>query len=308
MDVNGDLYVLELKRGRTPREVVAQTIDYGYWLRDLDSEGVLEVFTKHNEGAFFDEAFRERFDQDPPEELNEGHHLIVVASELDASTERMVDYVGDYGVPINVVFFQHFRDGDREYLGRSWLSDPVEVEGRGTKAKAPGTRKTRAPWNGQDFYVAFGEDDDPKHDRRRWEDAVKYGFVSAGGGLWFSRTLEQLFPGARIFVCIPKRGYVGVGIVKETSQRVSDFKVEVDGAVVPILEAPLTAQAMSRGSEDSEKSEYVVRVEWIKTLPREKAIWEKGMYANQNSATKLRNQFTLERLVEAFDLDRQDDA
>jgi hypothetical protein len=136
MDVNGDLYALELKRGRTPREVVAQTIDYGYWLRDLDSEGVLEVFAKHNDGSSFDDAFRERFDQEPPEELNEGHHLIVVASEMDASTERIVDYVGDYGVPINVVFFQHFRDGDREYLGRSWLSDPVEVEGRGRRSQA----------------------------------------------------------------------------------------------------------------------------------------------------------------------------
>lgn len=307
MDVNGDLYALELKRGRTPREVVAQTIDYGYWLRDLDSESVREVFDKHNPGSSFDLAFRERFDQDPPEELNEHHHLIVVASELDASTERIVDYVGDYGVPINVVFFQHFRDGDREYLGRSWLSDPVEVEGREPKAKTGGSRKARTPWNGQDFYVAFGEDDDPTRDRRRWEDAVRYGFVSAGGGLWFSRTLEQLFPGARVFVCIPKTGYVGVGVVRETSQRVSDFKVELEGQMMPILEAPLTAQAMGKGSDDPEKSEYVVRVDWIKTLPREDAIWEKGMYANQNSATKLRHSFTLERLIDAFGLEAAQD-
>jgi hypothetical protein len=306
MDVNGDLYAIELKRGRTPREVVAQTIDYGYWLRDLDSEGLVEVFDKYNTGKSFDAAFRDRFDQDPPDELNESHHLIVVASELDASTERIVDYISDYGVPINVVFFQHFHDGDREYLARSWLSDPEEVETRAGKTRPAGARKPRPPWNKQDFYVAFGESDDPNHDRRRWEDAVKYGFISAGGGLWFSRTLEQLFPGARVFVYIPKTGYVGVGTVTETSQRVRDFKVEVDGKVVPILEAPLVAKQLGKGADDPEKSEYLVRVEWIKTLSREEAIREKGLFANQNSAAKLRHQYTLERLVEAFDLDQED--
>jgi hypothetical protein len=306
MDFNGDLYAIELKRGRTPREVVAQTIDYGYWLRELDTNGVRETFEKHNPGGSFDEAYRNRFDQDAPDELNESHHLIVVASQLDASTERIVDYVSDYGVPINVVFFQHFHDGEREYLARSWLSDPEEVESRAPRGGPAGPRKPRAPWNKQDFYVSFGESDDPAHDRRRWEDAVKYGFVTAGGGRWFSRTLEQLFPGARVFVYIPKAGYVGVGMVTETSQRVRDFKVEVDSKTVPILEAPLVARQMGKGADDPELSEYLVRVDWIKTLPREQAIREKGMFANQNSATKLRHQPTLERLIEVFNLDREE--
>lgn len=44
-----------------------------------------------------------------------------------------------------------------------------------------------------------------------------------------------------------------------------------------------------------------------KTLPKEKAIWEKGMFANQNTVVRLRDSFTLERLVEAFALDEQED-
>src|SRR4051795_8989358 len=35
MDSEGSLYVIEVKKGRTPREVVAQALDYGYWLSDL---------------------------------------------------------------------------------------------------------------------------------------------------------------------------------------------------------------------------------------------------------------------------------
>ena len=52
-----------------------------------------------------------------------------------------------------------------------------------------------------------------------------------------------------------------------------------------------------------EANEEAGKVEWIKTLPVDKAIWEKGMFANQNSACKLRNKFTLERLSALFQLE-----
>jgi hypothetical protein len=47
----------------------------------------------------------------------------------------------------------------------------------------------------------------------------------------------------------------------------------------------------------------MVRVEWQKTVPLEKAYREKGMYGNQNTVTKLRNKFTLERLVKRFEVE-----
>lgn len=49
-------------------------------------------------------------------------------------------------------------------------------------------------------------------------------------------------------------------------------------------------------------AEYVVPVRWIKALPKSDAIWEKGFFANQNSACKLRSRFTLDELVRRFDL------
>ena len=116
------------------------------------------------------------------------------------------------------------------------------------------------------------------------------------------------FPGARVFVYIPKTGYVAVGKVLETAQRVTDFEVDVDGHRLPILEAPLRAPKMGDRADDVEQSEYLLRVVWQKTLPREKAIWEKGMFANQNAVVRLRDPFTLERLVEAFALDEHEEA
>lgn len=44
-------------------------------------------------------------------------------------------------------------------------------------------------------------------------------------------------------------------------------------------------------------------VAWISTRPREQVIRKKGLFANQNSACKLRNQFTLDILYPEFGVD-----
>jgi hypothetical protein len=84
--------------------------------------------------------------------------------------------------------------------------------------------------------------------------------------------------------------------------------VAVNGQTIPILEAPLQAPSMDAWVKDSsERWEYLVRVEWIKTVSRDEAIWEKGMFANQNTVVRLRDPFTLERITEAFGLADEED-
>lgn len=298
IDVQGDLTVIELKRNRTPREVVAQLLDYASWVQTLTYEQITTFYAEKHNGERFEQAFSERFAADPPESLNQKHRLLVVAAELDNSTERIIGYLSSgFGVPINAVFFRYFKDGENEYLTRTWLIDPDQVEAQASKA--PSNRGGQEAWNARDWYVSLGVGD-----HRSWEDCQKYGFVSAGQGRWYSNTLQLLAPGARFFACIPKKGYVGVGVVKEPAVQVHDFKVVVNGVEKPILEAPLKAQKMDENADDPDKSEYLVRVEWLKTVPIERAIWEKGMFANQNSACKLRSNFTIEKLTERFELDK----
>jgi hypothetical protein len=200
-------------------------------------------------------------------------------------------------VPINVVFFRHFKDGINKYLTRTWLIDPKVSEIKTNKAV---TSKGGEPWNGHDYYVSYGEFDDGN---MSWEDGRKYGFVVADGGLWYTRTLGTLTPGSRIFVNIPQNGYVGVGKVIDTVVPAKNFTVEVDGEMVNIYEAPLKGRYSPKQIENEKLCAYFVRVEWLKTLPKSDAYWEKGMYANQNTVTKLRNRFTLEKLVNHFGLD-----
>lgn len=44
-------------------------------------------------------------------------------------------------------------------------------------------------------------------------------------------------------------------------------------------------------------------VEWTTIRPRELAVRKKGLFANQNSACKLRNRFTLNTLYTEFGLE-----
>lgn len=294
IDADGIVYVIELKKDRTPREIVAQLLDYGSWVNTLTVDDLATIYARRtaSNGKTFVDAFRDRFGGELPETLNESHQLIIVASELDASTERIVEYLSAYGVPINALFFRYFNDGSAEYLARSWLLDPVDAE---VRRKRVGTKRTQAPWNGRDFYVAFGEDE-----QRNWEDARRYGFISGGGGKWYSGTLSLLEPGHRVFVYIPQTGYVGVGNVRGSVQPVDEFTVDVDGISKPILEVPLRAPNMARELGDPERCEYVVRIDWIKTVRREDAYWEPGFFANQNTVCRLRQPLTLEKLYERF--------
>lgn len=83
---------------------------------------------------------------------------------------------------------------------------------------------------------------------------------------------------------------------------IKDFTIEIDGKQQPLLSV-LKAPRAGKNSDNPELSEYAVKVKWIKTLSREEAIREKGMFANQNTACKLKNKFTLEILTKAFALE-----
>ncbi len=297
IDVEGKVSIVELKRDRTPRDVVAQAIDYASWVQNLSYAEIKEIYEDHNKEKVFEQAFNEKFGTTPPDKINNDHDLVIVCAELDVETERIINYLSDnYNVPINAVFFRYFENAEQKYLSRSWLIDPNEVIEKATKSKAHSKGEV---WNGRDFVVNV----DVVDDISTWDDCIKYKFVSAGGGKWYSRSLSQLFVGARVFAMIPKKGYLGVGKVVDISKPSKDFKVEHEGREKSILDVPLKADGIKRDSDNLDLCEYFVKVEWLKTISEQDAFWVKGLRANQNSAFRLMNKFTLDKLTEFFGLD-----
>ncbi|MEH2323289.1 MAG: hypothetical protein V7K32_06900 [Nostoc sp.] len=188
-----------------------------------------------------------------------------------------------------------YLNSDAPIIKSKIITEPKNLKKKASKSNA---KESDEAWNGRDFYVNLGEG---KH--RNWEDCQKYGFISAGSEKNYSRPLiNLLFPGSRVFVYIPKTGYVGVGLVTHPAVRVKDFKVLFNGQQVPILDAPIVAPSMGEYADDLDKSEYLVRVEWIKTVPKSQADWEEGLFRNPHTACKMRHNFTIERLCQDFGL------
>jgi len=140
MNQEGRLVIVELKRDRTPREAVAQALDYASWL-DSETEDQVEANAAEFLKSSLSEAFSARFESDLPEYHCQDHRIILVAPRLDASAERIINYLSErHGVDINAVFFKYTRLSDgRAILARSLL---VADEARpvrkplGTRAKA----------------------------------------------------------------------------------------------------------------------------------------------------------------------------
>ena len=105
-----------------------------------------------------------------------------------------------------------------------------------------------------------------------------------------------------MFVHMPKTGYVGVGTVTGPAVLAAQATVTVDGRQQRLLDCPL-AGTYRYTNPDPDTTEYVVPVNWIATKPREDAVWQRGMFANQNTACPLRNKFTIDQLTREFDLD-----
>lgn len=291
---DASLVLIELKRDRTPREIVAQAIDYASWVEQLESERIAQIYRRFSNGGSLEQAFRERFSIELDEEaLNQSHQIVIVAAELDDSTERIIGYLNARDIPINVLFFQVFQHGEDRFLSRAWLIDPGETQAN-VAVKVKGEKE---PWNGE-YYVSFGD-----KTSRNWDEARQYGFISGGGGSWYSQTLKMLSPGDRVWVKIPKKGYVGVGRVTEAVVPVKEFTVQTPDGERSALDVLSHADLYRRNADDPEKAEYFVRVEWLDAVPEEKAVNEVGLFGNQNTVCQPLTpkwRHTVERLKSYF--------
>lgn len=142
MDRSGNLVIVELKRDKTPREVTAQALDYASWVKELDVEAIGAIASQHLKGGSLDDAFQSKFGCELPEVINEHHAMLVVASEIDDSSERIIRYLSEtYGVDINAVRFQFFQTQDgREFLVRTFTVAPEVVK---TSVEGGRTKRTR---------------------------------------------------------------------------------------------------------------------------------------------------------------------
>ncbi len=292
---DGSLVLIEIKRDRTPREVVAQALDYASWVAGLTNDRLQQIYARFSNASSLDIDFEKRFGIPLDEEtLNLTHQIIIVAAELDPSTERIVTYLNARDIAINVLFFNVFQNRDEQLLSRAWLIDPTETQ---SNAAQSNVGEEKEPWNGE-FYASFGPSG-----YRSWEDARHYGYISGGGGSWYSQTLKLLQPGDLVWVKIPGIGYVGVGRVLQSMESVSTFTVPTDEGDKLAMDVIRDGERYRMEAADPDQAEYFVRIEWLQTIGSNEALNEVGLFGNQNTVcrpTTPKWRHTVERLKMRF--------
>ena len=294
---DASLVLIEIKRDRTPRDVVAQALDYACWVDALEEDDIAAIYGRFAPGRSLSGDFRERFHRElDDDELNQSHQLVIVAGALDPSSERIVGYLNERGISINVVCFQVFEHSQEQFLSRAWLIDPVETQAS-PSSRSHSTREPPEAWNGE-YYACFGAGAS-----RSWEEARKYNFISAGGGAWYSRTLNLPDPEDRIWVKSPDHGFVGVARVVGSPVPYSEFIVETEAGEQPATEILTQGHYHRDEIDDLEQCEYFLPVKWLDTVALDQAVREVGLFGNQNTVCAPRTprwRHTIERLKSIF--------
>ena len=128
VDSEGNLVIVELKRGKTPREVVAQLLEYAAWAKELSDEQIQEIAATYFQTAktetTFQAAFSEIFENEIPA-LNRRLRLFVVAEDIPGTVLRVCRFLRtSYNMDINCIACFNIPNGIGgsacQYGGKGW--------------------------------------------------------------------------------------------------------------------------------------------------------------------------------------------
>lgn len=147
------------------------------------------------------------------------------------------------------------------------------------------------------YYYNVGEGE-----HRCWEDYVEYGFISAGQGVRWRDAMLGFNPGDVVAAYLRGLGFVGIGQIKERARPVRE--VIINGK--RLLDYTLKSKTLGANAESDELSEYVATINWVSTLPRTEAKWEKksNLFTTQLVRASLEGQpSTIKFLEKEFGID-----
>ena len=127
VDREGNVVVVELKRDRTPRDVVAQALEYAAFAARLDVdalEGILRVH-EQDESLSLADCHRECFSVGQSEAVafNKDQHIVVVGQQVTPAIRQTASFLGSKGIRVTCVEFTFFKAAE----GGRLLSQEVVV-------------------------------------------------------------------------------------------------------------------------------------------------------------------------------------
>lgn len=234
---------------------------------------------------------------EPDEELfGQSVRIVLVSPDFSSELSTAVLWLNNQGLDVKCVQMKPHAYAEKTLVDvRQLIPLPeaadMQVRIHEKERAERQSRKAKAEWTGV-WYVNVGMTDDSARD---WEACRRYGFLSAGGGAWYSDALNRLEVDSLVAAYQKQRGYVGVGRVTKPRCLAKDFKLPDD----TLLKDHIPDLCLTETSTDMQ--EYAVGVEWHATVDLENAKTSDHAFSNQNIVCKLRDAHTLALLEKEFD-------
>jgi len=307
LDEKANLVVIELKRGETGHHMDLQAIRYASMVSTMTFE---QAVTAYELFLGIEEAHEARsrmlsflkWSEPKEDDFAQDVRILLFSENYSLELTGSILWLRDKGLDISCFRMSGYKLGERLLIDFSQIiplqgAEDFQIKVRNKQQVEREARRERVEWNGE-YYANYGNDAS-----RSWEDACKYGFISAGGGTWFSRTLNLLVPGARVWVNRPGVGYLGVGIVEGHPVPATEFNVSTSDGSRRYIDMDSVTPAIKAHASDPSTMEFFVPIRWLAKVTEAKAIREAGLFGNQNSVAKPTAELwphTVDRLRKAF--------
>ena len=139
VDREGNVVVVELKRDRTPRDVIAQAFEYAAFAAKLDAaalEGILGEY-RPGEPLGLAEQHRAYFDQIEAVAFNKDQRIVIIGQQITPEIRQTALFLGSKGIRVTCVEFSFFQAAE----GGRLLSQEIVVGGQ--HARSPATGRSR---------------------------------------------------------------------------------------------------------------------------------------------------------------------
>jgi hypothetical protein len=165
VDEDGNMVIVELKRGAAKREVIAQALEYASKIREAEYGYIQQQYQDFRSAEQdsdialdLNEAHAEHFDLDEPigpEDFNADQRLVIIASDIQESEDllRMADFLREHEIDVVPVEYSWYRDEteDIELLTTDAIRQPLDQ----LPAGPPGSESPEWKKRRKEFWEEF---------------------------------------------------------------------------------------------------------------------------------------------------------
>ena len=184
VDNRGNTIVIELKRNKTPRETLAQLLEYASYIENIDYEQLNEIFQQYSgDDANLEEYHSEYFENNEAVQnisWNKSMKLIIVAQEITPEIKQTSLFLRKKGIDVYCAEFKYFKDkSNHRILSSDFVVGEENYIKKQTKS-APGQKTDK-----ETFLGSLDENGSTVFNRL-FDLAEKEGYVLRWGAKGFS--------------------------------------------------------------------------------------------------------------------------